>query len=77
MRKAVLAAAVASGLVAVSRLRPARPARPSAGPVPGATDIPRQRGLAPFVEGDADLVLADQEAQDARVLQALDELLGR
>ena len=65
MRKALLAAALTSGLIAVSRRRPAPPAV-----VPLVPGQPRAR----FMDGDAELVESEQDAQDAAILALLDRL---
>ena len=72
MRRALLAAAVTTGFV-LARRRP-----PHA--QPPAPEVPSQRartGLEMLVDGDADLVVAEQEAQDTHILQALDSLVDR
>jgi hypothetical protein len=65
MRKALLAAALTSGLIAVSRRRPAPRAV-----VPLVPGQPRAR----FMDGDAELVEDAQDAQDAAILALLDRL---
>jgi hypothetical protein len=66
VRKAAIAAAVTSGAGAVRRRRPKKAD-------PKAPAIPAQRSaLSPLVEDDAELVLADQDAQDARILALID-----
>lgn len=73
MRRALLAAAVTSGFV-LARRRPHQ-AQPEAADQP---EVPAQRArtdLEMLIDGDADLVLAEQEAQDTHILQALDTLV--
>jgi hypothetical protein len=67
MRKALLAAAMTSGLVAASRRRP--PAAPPAEDPP----VPAQRRTR-LVDGDAELIESEQDAQDAAILALLDRL---
>ena len=78
MRKSVIAAAVTTGVVAAAVRRGNRtPSRTVRKPAPV---IPVQRirtELEQLVEGDAELVVAEQEAQDTQILAALDQLLGR
>jgi hypothetical protein len=80
MRRAALAVALTTGLVAAATRRASRrPGRPDPIPSqrqPSGRSRPRTE-LEQLVDGDADLVLAEQEAQDARVLLALDQHLGR
>jgi hypothetical protein len=74
----VIAAAVTTGMVAAATRRAPRARRAAAKRPAPAPVIPAQRtALALLVEGDADLVVADQDACDARVLEALDQLLAR
>ena len=88
MRRSVIAAAVTTCLVAATTLRTRRAhrqLRASHHPAQAASDdnvpavIPTQRpktDLERLVDGDAELVLADQEAQDDHILAALDHLLA-
>ncbi len=91
VRRSVIAAAVTTCVVAAttrySRQRPWADEQPSAGPQPlppltghvAPDTIPAQRpktDLEQLVDGDADLVLADQDAQDAHILATLDQLLA-
>jgi hypothetical protein len=70
VRRAVIAAAVTGGAVAVRRRRPKKAVTgPKAPVVPG----PRV-ALTEIMEGDDELVLADQDAQDARILALIDQL---
>lgn len=74
MRKAVIAAAVTTGVVAAAARPKKKPAAPPRKRVPKVV-VPAQRsGLALIVEDVDELVLADQEARDA---QLLDALVGR
>lgn len=67
MRKAVIAAAVTTGVVAAAA-RPKKPAKPRATKVV----VPAQRtGLALIVEDVDGLAVDEQDAQDARLLDAL------
>jgi hypothetical protein len=73
MRKALLAAAITSGLLAAARRRPAQAcAEVPNEPTDEAQVLPAQR-RSPIVEGDAELVESDEDAQDAAILA----LLGR
>lgn len=68
MRTALIATAVTSTVVAVRRRR--RPAPPTGVVLPA---LPAQRTSTPcFLDDDADLSVAEQQAQDERVLAALD-----
>ena len=67
MRRALIAAAVTSGLVAAGRRRHRPPAQAPAPPA-----VPRQRSR--IVEGDAELSVALEDAQDERILALLDRL---
>jgi hypothetical protein len=74
VRRALIAAAVTSGLVAVRRRSRLQPPPPAADPEPEPAPavVPTQR--AKIVEGDAELSVADQEAEDDRILALLDRL---
>jgi hypothetical protein len=70
VRKAVIAAAVTGGAVAVRRRRPKKVAA-----VITAAEVPAQRvALTEIMKGDGELVLAEQDAQDARILALIDQL---
>ena len=69
MRRALIAAAVTSGVVAARRRTKHQPV---AVPAAVAPAVPAQR--AKLVEGDAELCVADQEAEDNHLLDLLDRL---
>ena len=78
MRKAVLAAAVTTGVAAAAVTRRPRPAKaPPRARAPKVV-VPAQRsGLALIVDDVDGLEVAEQEARDAQVLSALDALVSR
>jgi hypothetical protein len=68
VRRAVLAAAVTTGVVAFLR----RPAAGSTQPAPAPVPQQRRSGLDDLGLRVADLVVPDEEARDARLWQVLD-----
>lgn len=72
VRRAWIAAGITAGFVMAARKPKDEPASHRRR---GAPRVPAQRArtaLEHLVDGDADLVIADQDAQDAHILEALD-----
>jgi hypothetical protein len=73
VRRALIAAAVTSGMVAARRRRRTTPQGALPVQVPAlAPVVPAQR--AKIIDGDAELSVAEQESQDNRLLDLIDRL---